>query len=115
MTPQGVWNFLKMLVLGLLSLQAAMSPRLVYALTATGLSRLAGLPVHCPFWPIAIDFYLYSLSFTFVLLLAFYCRRAVEVVGEPPLGLPLALVATMLMPAWIGPIVDVFGNYAVAF
>ncbi len=56
---------------------------------ATRLSKVAGLPVHCPFRPNQIDLYLYCLSFALVLLLAFYCRRAVELVGEPPLALEL--------------------------
>jgi hypothetical protein len=115
MAPKGIFHFIQMLVLGVLSLQASMSPRLVYALTATGLSKVAGVPVHCPFRPNQIDVYLCWLSFTLMLLLAFYCRRAVDLVGEPPLPLEFALVAALLMPAWIGPIVDVFGTCAVAF
>jgi hypothetical protein len=111
----------EILPLGFFALYGVVSPRLVYAAQSRNLSQV--FRVHVGLTPGGIDFILALVVICLLPLLVLYCWRASRPIAEArrnrlfatPSGLYLGVFATVLTPAWLAPLVDVFGRAAVLF
>jgi hypothetical protein len=113
--------FIEIMPLAFFGLAGVVSPRLTYAVQSLVLSH--ALRVHVGIMPGPIDSMLTLVVICLLPLLVFYCWRASRCLAEAradrefatPSVLYLGTVATVFTPAWLPPLVDVFGRAAVLF